>query len=247
MHNLLRQPAGHAQGKPTIALAMTGFIMCALLLSGCGGMEVLSATESPEASVPPEKSDDTDSKVMSDTVLIEISATGIDFLGASGELIDSFEFFEDESQEAVQSLTELFEEKPAIAKRDAVKQSRAATDNVWPGFTLRNFGAAGATPDQPAFSIIATASDVNGIAVETNDAIRVGATEDEVEEAAYTDTDTGYNKRDLVIYRLDEDLLPEGEVTYLEDGPAAYSISAWVFEDEGVVSRISAPATNFGK
>ena len=244
MHKLLLPSPGRAQAQPTVTMAVTGLILSTLLLTGCGSMEVLDATESPEASVPPQ--DDSGVDATTEPVLIEVSAAGIDLLGASGELVDTFGYFEDESQEAIESLTDLFDEKPTVTQRDSKSHSREVTDVTWPGFTIRNFGMAGASPDEPAFSIVVTSNEVDGIAIETNDAVRIGATEEEVADAAYADFDTEYNERELVIYRLDEDLLPEGEVTYLEDGPAAYSITAWVFEDAGVVSRITAPETNFG-
>lgn len=237
---------GRATRIPTISVSVAGVVFFGLVLSGCASMEMLQPTESPVTSAPPLSAEVPAPDLKADTALIEISATGFDLLDAAGDRIDSFDYYDDDSADAISVLTELFESEPKVQIESAGSDLRAYDKNSWKGFAVWNYGSVGDDPGQPAFAVHVTAASVAHIDIATNDGITIGDTEADLVEDAYNTTESDADGRPLTVYSFDETLLPDGVQTYIEDGPAAYSVQAVVFADEGTVSEITAPNANFG-
>lgn len=246
MREARQQNGGRASRVPTLSVSFASVVFFGLLLSGCASMEILQPTESPATSAPPLSAEVPSSDLKADTALIEVSATGFDLLDADGDRIDTFEYYDDESADAIAALTELFGTAPKVESQAVAEDSRAVDKNSWKGFAVWDYGSVGDDPGQPAFSVQVTAAAAGHIAVETNDGISIGDTEDDVEDVAYTSSASEADGRELAVYSLDETLLPDGVQTYIEDGPAAYSVHALVFADTGTVNEITAPNANFG-
>ena len=237
---------GRSARIPTRSLSLASVVFFGLLLSGCASMEMLQPTESPASSAPPMSSQVPSPDIEAETTLIEVSATGFDLLDADGERIDSFDYYDDDSAEVISTLTDLFGAEPTVETQDVATHFRSYETNTWKGFAVWDYGSVGAGPGEPAFAVHVTAQAINHITVETNDGVAIGDAEASAADASYNSTNTGYDGRELTIYSLDETLLPDGIQTYIEDGPAAYSVQAWVFSDTGTVDEITAPNANFG-
>lgn len=238
--------SGRSARIPVRSLSLASVVLFGLLLSGCASMEMLQPTESPATSAPPVSSQVPAPDIEAETTLIEVSATGFDLLDAEGEHIDSFDYYDDESAEAISTLTDLFGVEPTVESQGAVTHFRPYETNTWKGFAIWDYGSVGDNPGEPAFAVHVTAGAINHISVTTNDGVAIGDAEASAADESYNSTDTDYDGRGLTIYSLDETLLPDGVQTYIEDGPAAYSVQAWVFADTGTVDEITAPNANFG-
>jgi len=235
------------RGRATrIPLSFAGVVFLGLVLSGCASMQMLQPTETPVTSAPPLSAEAPTPDIEADTVLVEVSATGFDLLDADGDRIDSFDYYTDDSADAISTLADLFGSEPDVELQTAGTDSRAFDTNSWKGFALWNYGSVGDGPGQPAFAVHVTAASVAHIDIATNDGITIGDAEADLIESAYNTSQTEADGRALTIYSFDETLLPDGVQTYIEDGPAAYSVQALVFADEGTVSEITAPNANFG-
>ena len=236
---------GHASRIPSLSASFASVIFFGLLLSGCASMEMLQPTESPVTSAPPASVEVPAPHDEEDTALVEVSATGIDLLDADGEKIETFDYYDDESDEAIATLTALFGADPEV-EPVAATEARSYDKNSWKGFVVWDYGSVGDEPGQPAFAVHVTAGSVAHIDIRTNDGIAVGDAEAQLAAAAYNSAEADHDGRALTIYSFDETLLPDGVQTYIEDGPAAYSVQALVFADKGTVSEITAPNANFG-
>lgn len=174
-----------------------------------------------------------------------ISVNGIAIVDTDGETIAEFGYFDGEALAAVAALTEAFGTEPVQSETGSTNHPESnAHVSSWSGLELRDMTAETLFPHVPAFKVLVTGAESNGIDIRTTDGVYVGMALAEVEALSYrswVDTGTG---TDLPIYLLEQK--PVEIDTGSDYEPAALSVVVSSKAPADTVTLISAPGANFG-
>lgn len=214
----------------------------ALSLTACTAPSSSPATSEP-SSAPSAASETTEPAA--DVTSIEVSVDGIALLGADGEAVAEFGYFDADAAPAIAALTEAFGVAPTESQSASTNHPESNSDNSeWSGFELRDLTADTLHPDYPNFTVRVTVPESNGISIRTTDGVHVGMSIAEVEPLSYrswVDTGTG---AEIPIFLLEQQ--PVETSTSPDYEPAALSVIVSSTSPDGVVTDIGAPAANFG-
>ena len=157
-----------------------------------------------------------------------------------------FSFFDADARPAMEALTAAFGEEPDERTTPPNQINGGAVIYSWPGFELWDIDAEVSEPDISGIMAIATAAEVNDVAISAGDGVTVGLAAEQVVSQSYRSfADEGQSTG---IALLDE--MPVTTSTPPDYEPAALSVEVMVEAaaegDAPVVTRIKAPNRNFG-
>lgn len=231
--------------RPGLILACVSAL--ALSLTACTAPTPPPATseQSSSTSASPEASAEAQAEAPAEAASIEVSVDGIAILGAGGETIAEFGYFDADAAPAIAALTEAFGAAPTESQSASTNHPESdSVNSEWSGFELRDLAAETLHPDYPNFTVRVTVPESNGISIRTTDGVHVGMPIAEVEPLSYrnwVDTGTG---TEIPIFLLEQQ--PVETSTSPDYEPAALSVIVSSTSPGGVVTDIGAPAANFG-
>jgi hypothetical protein len=220
-----------------------------LLLSGC-----VSAPEEPSPTTAvAEPSAEPTSTATSEPTPVEqpqaetviVTAESITVASDDGSPLAEFDYFQP-TDEVVDGLTEAFGVEPTDERFEGAIEAPPATVWTWDGFELRDPDPAGEPPFWVNHWVRVGAAEVNGVAVETVDGVRVGDDAQTI-EARYPDTSdrvtAGDEPERLDVYLGAIPLPQEGE-----NSDGNYEFSVWLIakDPSAEISEFRAPSPNFG-
>lgn len=220
---------------------LIGLSIAAIALAGCSPIaepkEQTSQTRSPET--PPPTA--VESPAPAAAASIVLSASTIQIIDSVGVVMSEHNYFEPTAG-VVEALTEALGSEPIVTEYDARAESAGGTFYDWGGFTLRDGGWTAEAPHYTEFDVILTAATVGGLTLSTNDGVSVGDSFSAV-AAANPDHVESYAGGGLSLDWTELPMFPEG---YGVDFVPALAVRVEDSEKNDVVSRIIAPAMNWG-
>lgn len=226
----------------THAIAALGIVV--LTLTGCSAVTDSDGkpapTSSPATSAPTATA--TESSTPATPASIVLSVTSIQILDAAGAIMSTHDYFEP-AADVASELSEAFGREPTVEHYDGRADAPSGTAYDWDGFALRDGDWPTKAPYYPEFTVYLTAATVGGVTISTTDGVSIGDSFSEVVEAhpahaefaAYGDVSLEWTE-----------LPPFPEEYGMSDAVPAISVLIVDSEPSGVVSRILAPAANWG-
>jgi len=218
-------------------------------LSGCAGEARTSAGTAPtaSASVTPTATDATvvtPTPTPSDTAVrvtgVELSAETMDLTSSDGSSV-SLTYF-DPIDSVVATLSAAFGSAPVVDDVTPTVEPGPQTTYTWPGVLIVDADWPATMPLDSNFYVNITAPEINGVSLGTTGDIQVGDSAFPL-EAQYPNSASGSSWEELTVYFATVEV-PRSD-TNQHDGS---SISVLVNTDNpaGVITSISAPASNYG-
>ena len=222
-------------------------------LSGCAGEVQTSAGTPPTASAsatPTPTPTPTDAAVAATTATPSDTAVRVTGVVVSAETIDltssddssaSLTYF-DPIDSVVATLSAAFGSAPVVDAVTPTVEPGPQTTYTWPGLLIVDADWPATAPLDSNFYVTITASEINGVSLGTTDDIQVGDSALPL-EAQYPNSASGSSWEELTVYVATVEV-PRSD-TNQHDGS---SISVLVDTDNpaGVITSISAPASNYG-
>lgn len=175
-------------------------------------------------------------------LLLRANAIEIAYSDGTTETADFFTLAAD----LVPVLTEAFGAEPDVTHHEPELEPGPYTEYAWDGFSLLDDDAEALPPLYSNILVIATAPSVNGVTISTVEGISVGTSAPEV-AAQHPDSAevlTPQGQSEYLYVRVDELPLPVGGEN--ADGVFEWAIGLMADDPAGAVTRITAPAPNFG-
>ena len=209
-----------------------------------------TSTPSPDVTAPPQPSNTPEPPPANAPVepavsRIVISSSGVQLQAKSGDVLEEFGYFESDADAMVDALNDLFDAKPAVTHVAGDDYTRPSDHLDWGGLIIYDYEGEVSAIRQD-FSIVAWASEVEGVSIVTADGVGIGTPvsrvqtlEDEEGDDSFREDHEGYWYLDWVLY--DETYEPSpGEETPV--------FATYVVAEDGsdVVTRVQAPSRNFG-
>ena len=155
----------------------------------------------------------------------------------------TYSYFDDPSQLVIE-LEELFGTEPEKTVDEAETHFRRSDNFEWDGFFIRIFDGS-SPPDSEYFNVYTLAASVSDVQIVAAGNVQVGDAEADVASIADTENlDTGGTER-IQFFTLDETPVESNADGYPGEGATA-SVSVWITRPSTTVTRIGAPAFNFG-
>ena len=223
----------------TCAIAALGIVV--LTLTGCSAFTETDGpsgqTNAPTTSLPTAA----ESPAPVTAASIVLSVTSIQIVDSSGATLSEHDYFEP-AADVVAVLSDAFGSEPIVSQYDSHADSPSGTSYDWDGFDLRDNDWPAETPYYSEFSVLLTAPKVGGLPISTSDGVSVG------------DSFSGVTEANPAHAEFSADGMVSLEWTELPAFPEGYgvdtvpAISVLVIDSglSGVVSRILAPAANWG-
>lgn len=216
-------------------------------LSGCASPASTTPSSSPAASEAPAP-EPTPTPEEPTAASVRVSTEAVEILDAEGEVLESFEYFDDETAPIVEALTEAFDSEPVVENVDGGVHP-SWTEHTWGGFAVWDYTTGkwdgSAFPETNAFRVVIQSAEENGIDIETKEGISVGDDAADVAAVSFRDhVDTGGTK-DVHFFSLDRVYI-EPKVDKGDDDFRYFATSAWVEPTDDKVYRIDLPSRNWG-
>ena len=144
--------------------------------------------------------------------------------------------------DVVAVLSDAFDSEPTVSHYDSHADSPSGTSYDWDGFALRDGDWATEAPYYSEFSVLVTAATVGGLTVSTSDGVSIGDSFSDVAEAHPAHAESAASG----LVSLEWTELPPFPEGYGVDGVPAIYVLVGDSERSGLVSRIFAPAANWG-
>jgi len=191
-----------------------------------------------------------DPPAVEERLSVVLSTKSVQVKNSSGEVLGKYKYFEEDGDEVVAALTEAFgtePEKSAFANREHTPPGEKFE---WDGLELYVYDKEiNYDIGYARFRLIVTASEVDGVVIETVDGIAVGSSVADLSAAADNttkmDVDDGWDS-DGIQYHLDERVISGSNYTDVEGDPGAWSTMVMVPDGDTEVERIYTPHINFG-
>ena len=228
--------------RSTLAIALV--LGTVIGTAGCASGTPSSPPTTPAAESPSPTPEETTTPTPTEQPEAEaerivVSAETIVVLASDGTELASYDYFQD-TAELVDGLTEVFGREPVDTPFGGDTHSPAGTQWSWDGFAILDDDREPTPPHTPNHLVDITATEVDGIALETADGFGVGTSADDVLAAPDAEPypETGIIQVDAVPLDFDDPICPEGGCTL--------SVRLVTDEPGDVIERMLAPAPNFG-
>ena len=212
-----------------------------LVLSGCSPFAEPSYQPSQTNSPTSHSPTVTESPAPAAAASIVLSVTAIQIVDSAGALLGEHDYFEP-TTDVVAVLTDAFATEPTVSHYEGHADSPPGTSYDWGGFALQDSEWTAEAPYYSEFYVLLTARTVGGLMLSTSDGVSVGDSFSDV-TAAHVDGVQSYAEGPLQLEWTELPKFPEG---YGVDIVPALSVLVIDSEHNDVVSRIIAPAMNWG-
>lgn len=212
-------------------------------LAACA-IDPVTSTHSPQPAAPPATTSAVPSAeaTVPSGATIQILAETLIVTRSEGPA-STYSYFDDPSQLVV-DLEELFGAEPEETVDEAVTHFRRSDNLEWDGFFIRIFDGS-SPPDSEYFNVYTLTASVADVQIIAASGIQVGSEEADVAAIADTENlDTG-GTEEIQFFGLDETPVESNADGYPGEG-ATSSVSVWITRPSTTVTRIAAPAFNFG-
>ena len=157
-----------------------------LLCAGCAPTPSAAPSQPPAASAPSEASPTPEPEPAPVATGIHITASSVSVLLSDGSTGETFDYFEPVSG-AVDGIRDAIGAEPAVEDHAGSYNHPPFTTYDWNGLVLKDPEGAAEEPFSGDWSIAVTASEVDGISVDTVEGVRVGDSAPAL-EAAFPDS-----------------------------------------------------------
>jgi hypothetical protein len=215
--------------------------------AGCASATPSDAPSTPpaaeEPSAPPTATPTPTEQAGPEAERIIVSAEAIVVLASDGTELAAYDYFQD-TAEVVDGLTEVFGGPPADNPFEGDAHSPAGVERAWEGFSILDDEREPTPPHTPNHLVDVTASEVNGILVETMDGFAVGSVADEVLAAPDAEP---YSPPGETLQLIQIDAVPlDFDDPICPDGTCTLSVRMFTDDSAEEIVRMLAPAPNFG-
>lgn len=215
--------------------------IAALALVGCSQLAESNAQPSQTNSPTTQSPTATESPAPAAAASIVLSVAAIQIADGSGAVMSEHGYFES-TAEVVAALTDALGTQPIVSSYDGHGDSPSGTSYDWGGFEIRDGEWPTEAPYYPEFSVFLTAATVGGLAFSTSDGVSVGDSLSAV-AAAHPAHVQSYEDGPVELEWTELPKFPEGNGVEIVP---ALSVRVLDSESNDIVSRIIAPAMNWG-
>lgn len=224
--------------RPAFVIAALGIAV--LVLTGCSPSAEPSDRSSPTNSPTTQPPTAAEGPAPAGAESIVFSVASIQIVDSSGAVLSEHDYFEP-TADVVAVLTDAFGAEPTISHYDGHADNPPGTSYDWGGLAVRDGEWTSEPPYYSEFYVFLTSETVGGLTLSTSDGVSVGDSFSDV-AAAHPDH-VSYEDGPLQLEWTELPRFPEG---YGVDIVPALSVLVIDSEHNDVVSRIIAPAMNWG-